>query len=300
MTSSGSSVVEPVSSKHMPVSAESLLLDYSFDLETSLSASKLMLPNLSMDSIYSTSSSAIHTPNLQSLQQHLQYSSQYSCNESEQSLLPAIVKTETVDTYDGLTAAATTALVPSNSLLHQMESAMSTQLPTSCLFISGGAALATELLLSERHLVIKAEMNLSDTNSDEKAASSSSLSSSLYYPAADMQSSPTQFMIDDLLSANLPDEPGMELLLPLLQEALPSCAQESKQVTTNKTSNRFRATPSELNLLLSIFERNAFPSRILRQKLADHLRLSVRQIQLWFQNRRASLKSNGSVFKHVK
>ncbi|KAI8834283.1 Homeodomain-like protein, partial [Chytriomyces cf. hyalinus JEL632] len=56
-------------------------------------------------------------------------------------------------------------------------------------------------------------------------------------------------------------------------------------------SNRFRATPSELNLLLSIFERNAFPSRILRQKLAHHLRLSVRQIQLWFQNRRASLKS---------
>ncbi|TPX51296.1 hypothetical protein CcCBS67573_g10039 [Chytriomyces confervae] len=243
----------------MSVTAESLLLDYSFDLETSLSASKLMLPNLSMDSIYSTSSSAINTPNLQALQ----YSSQYSCNESEMSLLPAIVKTEMVDTCDGLTAAATTAFVASNSSLH-----------------------ATTNTNEKHFVIIKAEMNLSNSDANSDVVSS-------YYPAADMQSSPAQFTMDDLLSANLPDEPGMELLM----EARPSCAQESKQVPTNKTSNRFRATPSELNLLLSIFERNAFPSRILRQKLADHLRLSVRQIQLWFQNRRASLKSNGSVFK---
>ncbi|KAJ3226924.1 hypothetical protein HDU78_010160 [Chytriomyces hyalinus] len=276
MTSSASSVFEPVSSKHMPVSAESLLLDYSFDLETSLSASKLMLPNLSIDSIYSTSSSAINTPNLQSLQQqqqHSQYSSQYSCNESEMSLLPAIgIKTEMVDTCYGLAAA--TALVPSNSLLHKMESPMSTQLPTT-----------TNCSFTEKHLVIKAEMNLSNSDANSDVVSS-------YYPVADMQRSPAQFTMDDLLSANLPEEPGMELLL--VQEA--SLRHESKQVATNKT-NRFRATPSELNLLLSIFERNAFPSRILRQKLADHLRLSVRQIQLWFQNRRASLKSNGSVFK---
>ncbi|KAJ3233376.1 hypothetical protein HDU81_002309 [Chytriomyces hyalinus] len=254
----------------MPVTAESLLLDYSFDQETSLTASKLLLPNLtaSLDSIYSTSSSVINTPNLPPLQ-HSQYSSQYSHCELESSLAP--VKTE-ADDYYGPT-------LPSNASQSLMDSP--TPRPSSCSFIPG-APVTQPFLSGKHHLVIKSEMNLSDTNSDDTAS---------YYPAADMQTSPAQqYLIDDLLSVNLPEEPGMELLL----EA--ACCERKQPVTANK-SNRFRATPSELHLLLSIFERNAFPSRILRQKLAEHLRLSVRQVQLWFQNRRASLKSNGSVFK---
>ncbi|KAI8610916.1 Homeodomain-like protein, partial [Chytriomyces sp. MP71] len=49
---------------------------------------------------------------------------------------------------------------------------------------------------------------------------------------------------------------------------------------------RFRPTDGEYALLTGIFNKNQFPSRTLREKLAAHLGLNMRQVQLWFQNRR--------------
>ncbi|KAJ3239928.1 hypothetical protein HDU78_002587 [Chytriomyces hyalinus] len=57
--------------------------------------------------------------------------------------------------------------------------------------------------------------------------------------------------------------------------------------------SRFKATEAELPILSAVFEKNPFPSAVLRQKLADRLGLESKQIQFWFQNRRATLKING-------
>ncbi|KAI8828211.1 homeobox domain-containing protein, partial [Chytriomyces cf. hyalinus JEL632] len=54
--------------------------------------------------------------------------------------------------------------------------------------------------------------------------------------------------------------------------------------------SRFKATEAELPILSAVFEKNPFPSAVLRQKLADRLGLESKQIQFWFQNRRATLK----------
>ncbi|KAJ3031973.1 UNVERIFIED_CONTAM: hypothetical protein HDU68_009074 [Siphonaria sp. JEL0065] len=71
----------------------------------------------------------------------------------------------------------------------------------------------------------------------------------------------------------------------------------SSNTTTNNNSsdkkNRFKATEAELPILSAVFEKNPFPSAVLRKKLADRLGLEVKQIQFWFQNRRATLKING-------
>ncbi|KAJ3233373.1 hypothetical protein HDU81_002306 [Chytriomyces hyalinus] len=56
---------------------------------------------------------------------------------------------------------------------------------------------------------------------------------------------------------------------------------------------RFRATEAELTFLLSVFEANPFPSTRQRTQLAEKLNLDPKQILFWFQNRRATLKSNG-------
>ncbi|KAJ3003914.1 UNVERIFIED_CONTAM: hypothetical protein HDU68_005439 [Siphonaria sp. JEL0065] len=58
---------------------------------------------------------------------------------------------------------------------------------------------------------------------------------------------------------------------------------------------RFRATKSELEYLLKVFETNPFPSASQRQQVATRLKLEPKQVLFWFQNRRATLKTNGIV-----
>ncbi|KAI8828199.1 hypothetical protein BJ741DRAFT_627028 [Chytriomyces cf. hyalinus JEL632] len=69
----------------------------------------------------------------------------------------------------------------------------------------------------------------------------------------------------------------------------------STTATTGKKQKkmRFRATEAELTFLLSVFEANPFPSTRQRTQLAEKLNLDPKQILFWFQNRRATLKSNG-------
>ncbi|KAI9351225.1 hypothetical protein BDR26DRAFT_850699 [Obelidium mucronatum] len=67
----------------------------------------------------------------------------------------------------------------------------------------------------------------------------------------------------------------------------------SNNSNANDKKNRFKATEAELPILSAVFEKNPFPSAVLRKKLADRLGLEVKQIQFWFQNRRATLKING-------
>ncbi|ORY52331.1 hypothetical protein BCR33DRAFT_631163, partial [Rhizoclosmatium globosum] len=58
-----------------------------------------------------------------------------------------------------------------------------------------------------------------------------------------------------------------------------------------RKNNRFKAKDNDLKCLMAVFEKNPFPSVSLRKKLAERLGLEQKQVQFWFQNRRATLKS---------
>ncbi|KAJ3060491.1 hypothetical protein HDU98_003536, partial [Podochytrium sp. JEL0797] len=60
----------------------------------------------------------------------------------------------------------------------------------------------------------------------------------------------------------------------------PDAKKPSKRnLATDGKKNRFKATEEELPILSAVFEKNPFPSGILRQKLADRLGLESKQIQ---------------------
>lgn len=55
-------------------------------------------------------------------------------------------------------------------------------------------------------------------------------------------------------------------------------------------AKRRRADAEQLQALRAVFERTAFPNTEERAMIAKDLNLTPRQIQIWFQNRRAALK----------
>ncbi|KAJ3069431.1 hypothetical protein HDU98_007492, partial [Podochytrium sp. JEL0797] len=88
-------------------------------------------------------------------------------------------------------------------------------------------------------------------------------------------------------------EPGFDILNTFPVSSPPARTRRNSHSQESTRSDRFRATDSELYMLTAVFTRNPFPSTLLREKLAEKLGLTSRQIQFWFQNRRATLKSKG-------
>ncbi|KAI8077849.1 uncharacterized protein BX664DRAFT_318427 [Halteromyces radiatus] len=56
-------------------------------------------------------------------------------------------------------------------------------------------------------------------------------------------------------------------------------------------AKRKRASPSQLSVLNRVFSQTYFPSTELRIELGKHLGMSPRTVQIWFQNKRQSLRS---------
>jgi len=55
---------------------------------------------------------------------------------------------------------------------------------------------------------------------------------------------------------------------------------------------------ADVELLEQMFEHNPFPGRQVRQELALRLQVRPRQVQVWFQNKRQKLRSQGKVIPH--
>ncbi|KAI8828204.1 hypothetical protein BJ741DRAFT_627036 [Chytriomyces cf. hyalinus JEL632] len=111
-------------------------------------------------------------------------------------------------------------------------------------------------------------------------------------------SAPTFTNMDHLLNES--QEPGMDDILDAMKTPTPVNLLLKRTVAKNEHTDkpmRFRPTDQEYAMLVSIFTKNQFPSRLLREKIAAHLGLNMRQVQLWFQNRRASLKGSGLSFQ---
>ncbi|KAJ3233377.1 hypothetical protein HDU81_002310 [Chytriomyces hyalinus] len=104
------------------------------------------------------------------------------------------------------------------------------------------------------------------------------------------------------------DEPGMDIVQHAIKTPInpnlriqrrsnsSTAAAVDDAGSTDAKPVRFHPTPCELQTLVAVFEVNPFPSRVLREKLAQHMGITMRQIQLWFQNRRAFKKAAGLTF----
>ncbi|KAH9809372.1 Homeodomain-like protein, partial [Melampsora americana] len=57
-----------------------------------------------------------------------------------------------------------------------------------------------------------------------------------------------------------------------------------------RIKHRRRTTPAQLNVLEAQFESNSKPDVVLRKQLAEQLDMTPREVQVWFQNRRAKTK----------
>ncbi|KAG0165768.1 Mix paired-like homeobox [Apophysomyces sp. BC1034] len=62
---------------------------------------------------------------------------------------------------------------------------------------------------------------------------------------------------------------------------------KSHEVTPTTKAKRKRITPEQFRRLSDLFERTDTPSYELREKVARELKMTNREVQVWFQNRRA-------------
>ncbi|KAI8834273.1 hypothetical protein BJ741DRAFT_247714 [Chytriomyces cf. hyalinus JEL632] len=80
-----------------------------------------------------------------------------------------------------------------------------------------------------------------------------------------------------------------------------AAASTSQHVSSSSSSlPRFRATELELQVLSTEFDQNPFPTCADRQRIATTLGMNTRQVQFWFQNRRAHAKARGQVLSKAK
>ncbi|KAI8612679.1 hypothetical protein BC830DRAFT_1135616 [Chytriomyces sp. MP71] len=85
-------------------------------------------------------------------------------------------------------------------------------------------------------------------------------------------------------------EEGMNLV----NEFHPDCRRQKAAV-----QGRFRPSDRELTLLNAIFEVNYFPSLSIRRKLAAKFCVDPRQVQFWYQNKRAHVRAAGTILRRA-
>jgi hypothetical protein len=100
------------------------------------------------------------------------------------------------------------------------------------------------------------------------------------------------------ISASSPSTPEMQFSRPdglpevgLHDSSLDMAILESSFNKFDKQRRRPRATPEQLELLEKTFRMTSTPNARLREELGKRLSMTERSIQIWFQNKRAKLKS---------
>ncbi|ETW80428.1 hypothetical protein HETIRDRAFT_169178 [Heterobasidion irregulare TC 32-1] len=87
--------------------------------------------------------------------------------------------------------------------------------------------------------------------------------------------------------ASLPYSRGPPVMSPIDYDT----AESSAEPTIKK--KRKRADPHQLKILNDVYARTAFPSTEERADLAKRLDMSARSVQIWFQNKRQSMRTGG-------
>ncbi|KAJ3239328.1 hypothetical protein HDU77_011309 [Chytriomyces hyalinus] len=89
------------------------------------------------------------------------------------------------------------------------------------------------------------------------------------------------------------NEAGLDVVLSTPPTSPQHVIARRASIDKNNKPARFKPTDTELVMLTAIFQKNPFPSTSLRKKLADKMGLDIKQVQFWFQNRRATMKTSG-------
>ena len=102
-------------------------------------------------------------------------------------------------------------------------------------------------------------------------------------------------LLDDVLISDGQDQSSYETLMsPMEPSPTPTTSDQQQQQLSYKLSRR-RLTADETRILNRVFERNPKPNGMLRDQLAVQLNMSPRNVQVWFQNRRAKARRDGSI-----
>jgi len=76
----------------------------------------------------------------------------------------------------------------------------------------------------------------------------------------------------------------------IITDEIEESEQGGNEAHNREVKRRRRLTPEETRILSEIYEHTQKPNSVLRNRLAQELGMSSRQIQIWFQNRRAKIK----------
>ncbi|KAI3645619.1 hypothetical protein MP228_008547 [Amoeboaphelidium protococcarum] len=84
----------------------------------------------------------------------------------------------------------------------------------------------------------------------------------------------------------------------LVSSSMTSVTSDATATSGSESQNtkRRRLTQDETRVLMSVFMKTQRPSPALKQQLAQQLNLSVRNVQIWFQNKRAKAKRHRNDF----
>ncbi|KAJ3069430.1 hypothetical protein HDU98_007491 [Podochytrium sp. JEL0797] len=88
-------------------------------------------------------------------------------------------------------------------------------------------------------------------------------------------------------------EPGLDVVMSTPPSSPMQIQARRASLDSGNKPGRFRPTETEFVMLTTIFQKNPFPSASLRKKLAEKMALDMKQVQFWFQNRRANMKTAG-------
>ncbi|KAI5149798.1 hypothetical protein ENBRE01_1127 [Enteropsectra breve] len=101
----------------------------------------------------------------------------------------------------------------------------------------------------------------------------------------------TDIHLHDWLHENAQQEPRMNPVFPAYEAKTRSIVPVSP-MSAEFTRPRNRTTPHQLDILEKVAQTILKPDKPLRQKLSNELGMTQRQVQIWFQNKRAKLKKN--------
>ncbi|KAI0225993.1 hypothetical protein L0F63_005701 [Massospora cicadina] len=87
-----------------------------------------------------------------------------------------------------------------------------------------------------------------------------------------------------------------QIALPPLRTLFPDLTDSSSPTLHLRIKpRRKRARKEQVSILMKSFQADPFPNSDTRLRLATYLRMTPRAVQIWFQNKRQSLKSKSTL-----
>jgi len=154
-----------------------------------------------------------------------------------------------------------------------------------------GNLFSCDAQVNQRTPSIPIKKLLTDTSTSTSSLSSSLSSSSSSSSASSSPSLSPSFLFFDSSPESTSGTPTTAPAYP--NSSSPSTPSSPSSSWESKNHKRKRKTPKQLATLESEFSKNPMPNKDVREKLGEILGLTGRQVQIWFQNKRAKVRNKG-------